>query len=72
MGTLFIGSKSGSLIIASLCRTHFIPYLFGFKTGFSPLNQSYEILLRVLPFLNSPKDLDLSYKMELVFGIVLE
>ena len=29
-------------------------------------------VIQVLPFLNSPKDLDPSYKMDLDFGVVLE
>ena len=51
-----------------------IPYLFGYKTGF-PLSRmttnnhispicSFAII-QVLPFLNTPKHLDPSYKMDL-------
>ena len=52
-----------------------IPYLFGYNTGFS-LSKSIQIIksvlfnfavIRVLPFLNNPKDLDPSYKTDLDF-----
>ena len=51
-----------------------VPYLFGYKTGVSPLQNDYKYLnqlyvifaiIRVLPFLNSLKDLDPSYKTDL-------
>ena len=53
-----------------------IPYLFGYKTGFSLSRMSTKIIksvlfnfavIQVLPFLNNPKDLDLSYKTDLDF-----
>ena len=52
-----------------------VPYLFGYKTGLSlsRMNTNNQIsplhfaVIRVLPFLNNPKDLDLSYKTDLDF-----
>ena len=52
------------------------PYLFGYKMGVSPLKNDYKweksvlwnfAIIPVLPFLHTPKDLDLSYKMDLFF-----
>ena len=52
-----------------------IPYLFGYKTGLSlsrmstnnQISPTQFAVIRVLPFLNNPKDLDLSYKTDLDF-----
>ena len=53
-----------------------IPYLFGYKTGFSLSRMSTKIIksvlfnfavIQVLPFLNNPKHLDPSYKLDLDF-----
>ena len=51
-----------------------IPFLFGYKTGFSLSRMSTNksvlcnfAVIRVLPFLNNPKDLNPSYKMDLDF-----
>ena len=57
-----------------------LPYLFGYNTGFSHykmttnnyISPMYFAMIWVLPFLNSPKDLDLSYKTDLDFWIILE
>ena len=57
-----------------------IPYLAGYETGFSPLKNDYKhlhqsyVVLLLYEFYPSytPKDLDLSYKMNVVFWIVLE
>ena len=55
-------------------------YFFGYKTGFS-LSRMTKItksvlcnfaIIRLLPLLNNPKNLDPSYKMDLDFWIVLE
>ena len=59
----------------------FLPYLFGYETGFFPSLEWLQItksvlwnfaIIRVLPFQNNAKDLDPSYKMDLDFWIVLE
>ena len=48
-------------------------YLFGYKTGFSPLKNDPKsvirnfVIIQILPFLNNPKYLDLSYKTDLDF-----
>ena len=53
-----------------------LPYLFGYKTGLSLSRMSTNVIksvlcdfaiIRVLPFLNNPKDLDPSYKTDLDF-----
>ena len=51
-----------------------IPYLFGYKTGFPfsrmTTNKSVQrnlAIIQGLTFLNNPKDLDPSYKMDLDF-----
>ena len=61
---------------SGLTSNQHIPYLFGYKMGFFLSLERLQIgksvpsnlvKIRVLPFLNSPKDLDPSNKTELYF-----
>ena len=70
-----IVSKAKTLWCVGTSQAVWIPYLCGYKTGF-PLSRmtTYNLisllsfaLIQVLPFLNNPKDVDPSYKMDLEF-----
>ena len=72
-----LAQKSKYYTLKLVLDLNMVPYLFGYKMGFSlcrmttntkPILQNFA-RIRVLPFtcLNNPKDLDLSYKMDLDF-----
>ena len=51
---------------------YLLPYLFDYKRGFprstnNLINSMHFAIIQVLPFLKNPKDMDLSYKMDLDF-----
>ena len=59
--------------VTTILSLRCLPYLFGYKMGFALSRMTINFaIIRVLPFLNNPKDLDPSYKMDLDFWIVLE
>ena len=79
--TLLHASAHLSLeLFQSIIKALDLPYLFGCKSGSSPLQNDYKITKSVMTFcfnksftfLNNPKYLDLSYKTDLDFEIVLE
>ena len=71
---LNVGKKM-NLIIFLICQSSVYHIYSAIRQGFSPLLNDYKLLnqsckfaiIQMSPFLNKPKDLDPSYKMDLDF-----